>query len=125
MNSTASKPSQDLGLGGLEYYGPKEYRQLLLRRKWSILFVTLVLALATAVGVHFWPDSYKADAIVMVDPGKVPQTYVQSTATIPAAERLALLQSQILSDARLSQIIDEMGLYAELKNRATPDQILL
>lgn len=125
MNSTVSKPSQDLGLGGLEYYGPKEYRQLLWRRKWSIVLVTFALALATAVGAHFWPDSYKAGAVVVVDPGKVPQSYVASTATIPAAERLALLQAQILSDARLSQIIDEMGLYPELKNRSTPDQILL
>ncbi len=125
MNSTRVKPSQDLGLGGLEYYGPKEYRQLLLRRKWTILYVTLALALATAVGVHFWPDSYKGSAVVMVDPGKVPQSFVRSTATIPAAERLAFLQAQILSDARLSQVIDELGLYPELKDRTTPDQILL
>lgn len=125
MNTTKVKPSQDLGLGGLEYYGPKEYRKLFLRRKWMILCVTFALALATAVGVHFFPDSYKADAIVVVDPGKVPQTYVRSTATIPAAERLALLQAQILSDARLSQIIDELNLYPDLKDKTAPDQILL
>lgn len=125
MNSATMKPSQDLGLGGLEYYGAKEYRQLLLRRKWTILCVTFTLALATAVGAYFWPNSYKADAVVLVDPGKVPQTYLHSTSTIPAADRLALLQAQILSDARLSQIIDELSLYPELKNRTTPDQILL
>ncbi|MGE5207046.1 MAG: GumC family protein [Chlamydiota bacterium] len=125
MNNKTVKQTQDMGLGGLEYYGPKEYRRLLLRRKWMILYVTLGLALATAVGIHFWPDSYRANAVVVVDPGKVPQSFVRSTATIPAAERLAILQSQILSDARLSQVIDELGLYPELKDKTTPDQILL
>src|SRR5579864_5057093 len=124
MNSDKGRPAQDLGIGGLEYYGPKEYKELLLRRKWTIVWVTFALALATAVGAYLWPNSYKADALILVDPGKVPQSYVHSTATIPAADRLALLQAQILSDARLSQIIDEMGLYPELKNRMPPDQIL-
>src|SRR5579864_4281371 len=124
MNSTGPTQGIEVGLGGLEFYGPKDYLQLFLRRKWTIICVTLALALVTAVGVHYWPDSYKADSVVVVDPGKVPQTYVRSTATIPAADRLALLQAQILSDTRLSQIIDEMGLYPELKNRMPPDQIL-
>jgi polysaccharide biosynthesis transport protein len=125
MNTARSRQGTDFALGGIEYYGPKEYSQMLLRRKWPILAVAFTLALATAVGVHFWPDSYKADSVIVVDPGKVPETYVRSTATIAAAERVALLQAQILSDGRLSQVIDEMGLYPELKNRTTPDQILL
>src|SRR5579862_4549861 len=125
MNSKGPTQGIEVGLGGLEFYGPKDYLQLFLRRKWTIICVTLALALATAVGVHYWPDSYKADSVVVVDPGKVPQTYVRSTATIPAADRLALLQAQILSDTRLSQVIDEMNLYSDLKGKTTPDQILL
>lgn len=125
MNSAGQTQGLELGLGGLEFYGPKDYGRLLLRRKWVIICVTFALALLTAVGAHYWPDSYKADSVIVVDPGKVPQTYVRSTATIPAADRLALLQAQILSDTRLSQIIDEMNLYSDLKNKTTPDQILL
>jgi protein tyrosine kinase modulator len=125
MNSVITKPSSDLGLAGLEYYGLKDYRRILERRKWLIVAVAFIVALAIAVGAFFWPDSFKADAVIVVDPGKVPQTYIHSTATIPAVERVALLQAQILSDTRLSQVIDEMGLYTKLKDKKTLDQILL
>ena len=115
----------DLGLGGLEYYGLDDYKRLLLRRKWTIVFVTLAIALLASVGAYFHPDSYKATTIIMIDPGKVPESYVRSTATLSASERLTLLREQILSNTRLSQIIDEMSLYGDLKKTKTQDEILL
>jgi uncharacterized protein involved in exopolysaccharide biosynthesis len=60
----------------------------------------------------------------MVDPGKVPESYVKSTATIDANQRLSILQEQILSDTRLGQIADEMGLYRNLKGKQTQDRIM-
>jgi uncharacterized protein involved in exopolysaccharide biosynthesis len=60
----------------------------------------------------------------MVDPGKVPESYVKSTATIDANQRLSILQEQILSDTRLGQIADEMGLYRNLKGKQAQDRIM-
>jgi polysaccharide biosynthesis transport protein len=115
----------EAALGGLEYYGFQDYKQLLLRRKWFIVSITFGIALITAVVVYFMPNAYKADTVVLVDPGKVPETYVKSTASVSANERLALLQEQILSNTRLSQVIDQMGLFANLKKTHTLEEILL
>jgi polysaccharide biosynthesis transport protein len=115
----------NFGLGGLEYYGLDDYKRLLLRRKWTIVFVTLAIALLASVLAYFHPDTYKAQTIIMIDPGKVPESYVRSTATLSASERLGLLREQIFSNTRLSQIIDEMGLYGNLKKTNTQDEILL
>ena len=61
----------------------------------------------------------------MVDPGKVPDSYVKSTATIDASQRLSLLQEQVLSTTRLSQVVDELHLYQGLKGTLSRDEIVV
>jgi succinoglycan biosynthesis transport protein ExoP len=111
-------------VGGLEYYTLRDYRMLLWRRKWTITSVTLSIALLVSVVAYRLPNEYQATSVIMVDPGKVPESYVKSTATIDANQRLAILQEQILSDTRLGQIIDELGLYRGLKATKTQDAIV-
>jgi succinoglycan biosynthesis transport protein ExoP len=123
-NTLPSKQGFEAGLGGLEYYGLQDYKRLFLRRKWAILWVAFAFALVVSVSAYFWPNSYVARTAIMVEPGKVPDAYVRSTATIPAAQRLALLQQEILSDTRLSQVIDELGLYSNLQNTKTHEEML-
>src|SRR5215471_610876 len=90
-----------IGLGGLEFYTLRDIKALVLRRKWMISFTTLTIGCLVAVLTYFLPNQYKASTLIMVDPGKVPENFVKSTATIDANQRLALLQGQILSDTRL------------------------
>ena len=114
----------EVGLGGLEYYRFSDYLRLLKRRKWTLASVSLAVALAVAVVVYLLPNVYQASTIILVDPGKVPQSFVKSTATLSASERLSILQQQILSNTKLLQIIDEMGLYTNLKAKETPEEIV-
>jgi protein tyrosine kinase modulator len=113
------------GFFGLEHYGFHDYKTLFLRRKWLVVSVTLAVALLTSAVAYFLPNQYKATVVVLVDPSKVAESFVKPTATISAAERLGLLREQILSNTKLSQIIDDMGLYGDLKKTETRDQILL
>ena len=109
--------SPEIGLGGFEYYGLQDYRRMLWRRRWTIVSTTLILALTTAVVAYFIPNVYRASTVVLVEPRKVPDNLVSSTAT-SAVDRLSNLREQILSNTRLSQIIDEMGLYPEMKKHS-------
>ncbi len=111
-------------LGGLEYFGLRDFRSLLWRRKALVTAITVAVALLVSVFAHFLPNLYAASAQIMVDPGKVPESYVKSTATLDANQRLAILQEQILSDARLGQVIDELGLYRNLKAKNSQSQIV-
>ena len=120
MNSTSLvKVNRDAGgisLSGLEFYSVKNYRDLLFRRKWMIATITLTVACAVSFMVYRTPGTYEAKTTIMVDPGKVPESYVKSTATIDASQRLSLLQAQIMSTTRLSQVIDELHLYPGAKS---------
>src|SRR3974390_1328859 len=103
------------GLAGLEYYTLRDVRALLWHRKWLLVSVSLFISLAVCVVAYRLPEQHQAGTLIMVDPGKVPENYVKSTATIDANQRLNLLQAQILSDTKLSQVIDELGLFRSAK----------
>ena len=124
VKTTSAKSAMELGIPGLEHYGLRDYKRLLARRKWMIISISLAVAILTSTVVYFLPNRYEASTVVMVDPSKV-AAFVRSTSTLSAAERLSLLQQQILSDTKLSQVIDEMGLYSKLKKTESPDVILL
>ena len=109
---------------GLEYYALRDYWRMLSRRKWSILVGTFAIAFATAAGAYFLPNEYKATALIVVDPQKVPNSYVNSTVTQSSADRLAQLRQQILSSTNIAQIIDKLGLYKQLKNKDSSEQIV-
>src|SRR5271166_4376900 len=111
-------------LGGLEYYGFRDYRDLLVRRKWMLLSVTLMVAIGVSAWAYLSPNVYQASTEIVVDPGKVPDSYVRSTATIDASQRLAILEEQILSTTELGQVIDEFGLYRNLKATKNEDDIV-
>ena len=123
-NSGAPKASSAIGLSGLEYYSIQDYKQLLWKSKSMIVTTMLAVALLVAVAAYMFPNVYLATTVIVVDPEKVPEGLVKSTATIDATQRLAMLQEQILSTSKLGQVIDELGLYKGLRQTKTPDEIV-
>lgn len=86
--------------------------------------ITLSVAIIASAVAYFLPNLYKGTTTIIVDPGKVPESYVKSTATIDAKRRLAILRGQILSTTKLGQVIDELGLYKNLQQTKTLDEIV-
>jgi succinoglycan biosynthesis transport protein ExoP len=113
-----------LNRSGLEFFSLRDYAKIFFRRRWFISIATLAVAALVAIVVYFLPNSYRATTVILVSRQKVPEYYVNSTMIANASERLDTLRQQILSSARLAQIIDEMGLYKELKKRHTQDEIV-
>jgi polysaccharide biosynthesis transport protein len=122
--ATMSKQKLGRRVSGLEHYSFHDYRMLLWRRRGLVLSVTLTVACVVALITYRLPSMYKSKTTIMVDPGKVPDSYVKSTATIDANQRLELLQAQILSTTKLGQVIDELNLYQSLKATSRREQII-
>jgi polysaccharide biosynthesis transport protein len=119
-----SEPQSAMSLGGFEFFSPHDYAQILVRGKWLIILLTFGFAVAASIVIYFIPNSYKATTVILVDPQKVPDYYVNSTVSTSIIDRLATLRQQILSETRLSQIIDEMGLYKELKSKLPQEELV-
>jgi succinoglycan biosynthesis transport protein ExoP len=127
MNTTTIDEKQERKvtsrLAGLEYLTLRDYKNLLWRRKAIIVAITVITASIVCLAAYRIPNEYLASTTIMVDPGRVPESYVKSTATIDANQRLALLQEQILSETRLGQIADDVGLYKNPKSAPSRDQM--
>jgi polysaccharide biosynthesis transport protein len=104
----------------------EHYLRILLHRKWLVLGTFVVVTGAVVLYTLQLPNVYSAETVIMVDPQKVPESYVRSTVTGDVRGRLGTLSQQILSATRLQKIIDSLDLYAaERKTAAREDVIAL
>jgi succinoglycan biosynthesis transport protein ExoP len=102
----------------------EHYLRLLYHRKWLVLSVFVVVSAATAAISRSLPDIFLSYTLILVDPQKVPETYVKSTVTGDVRNRLGTLSQQILSATRLQKIIETFNLYQEDRKKLAREDII-
>ena len=98
-------------------YTPEDVVRLAWRRKWLILLPFVVVSIGTALVAHNLPDRYRSDALILVKPQQVPESYVKPAVTTPIEDRLAAISQRILSRTRLEAIVNEFNLYSRERGR--------
>jgi polysaccharide chain length determinant protein (PEP-CTERM system associated) len=84
----------------------------------------LLVGTLAALAGYFIPDKYRATTVIMVDPRKVPDNFVAPTVASSIADRLATLRQRILSSTNLTEVIDQMKLYPQLRERRTNEELV-
>ena len=85
------------------------------RRKWMAI-VVFAMAFSTAASlVLALPNLYRATATVLVEQEQVPETFVRSSVSDELKPRLQVVNQQILSRARLQEMIARFDLYPDLR----------
>lgn len=111
---------------GMAQVSPEHYLRLILHRKWLVLGTFVLVSAATYIVSSRLPNIYTSSTLILVDPQKVPESYVRSTVTGDLRNRLGTLQQQILSATRLQKIIDTLNLYpTQRKTMAREDVIAM
>jgi polysaccharide biosynthesis transport protein len=108
----------------LAQISPEHYIRLLIHRKWLIFSTFLIVTAVTVVVVSQLPNIYTSETLILVDPQKVPESYVRSTVTGDVRNRLNTLEQQILSATRLQRIIDTLKLYSEERKTMAREEII-
>src|SRR4030042_2929311 len=102
----------------------QEYIDIALRRKWYII-IPLIIFPVGAYGVYkYLPKVYMAETLILVQPQKVPETFVRTTITESVTERLNTISEEILSRTVLEKIIHEFNLYPELRDKMAIEEIV-
>lgn len=114
-----STPNPKVGQVNLDHY-----LKIIWHRKWIVLGVMAATSVATAIYVQRLPDIYRSETLILVDPQKVPDSYVKSTVTGDVRNRLGTLSQQILSATRLQKIIDSFNLYPEERKTQAREDII-
>ena len=81
------------------------------------------LVLVPVIAPHV-PQVYRSESLLMVVPQRVPDTYVKSTITETAEDRLPSISDQIMSRSRLERIILDFDLYKDQRARAPMEDVV-
>src|SRR5580700_2044081 len=102
----------------------EHYARLIWYRKWLVLGVFVLVTGAAAFYSQSLPNIYSSETLILVDPQKVPESYVKSTVTGDIRNRLGTLSNQILSATRLQKIIDTLNLYPEERKKLAREDVI-
>jgi polysaccharide biosynthesis transport protein len=94
------------------------------RRKWLALIAFSAGFAAVASLALSLPNIYRASATVMVERQQVSETFVRPTVTSELETRIQTIHKQVMSRARLSDVISRLGLYPELRGQVPIDAIV-
>ena len=102
--------------------GAKDVVAILRRRYWLIILLALFGGIAGFVAARVLPKRYTSKTLVLVEQ---PETQpVTPIATDNVNQRLATMQQQILSTARLEPVIHDLNLYPTDINRLSKEVIV-
>jgi polysaccharide chain length determinant protein (PEP-CTERM system associated) len=94
---------------------PQDYIEIFWRRKWWFALPVVVGATIAIVYSYSLSPLYRSSTLILVEPQKVPQSYVSPTVTSTVEDRLSTISQQILSRTNLGKIIRAFDLYKQNK----------
>ena len=105
-------------------YTLDEILSLIARRRWLILVPFALGVAAAPLLARYAPERYRSDALILVIPQRVPDSYVKPTVSQSVEERLPSITDQILSRSRLERIIQELDLYKAERSREVMENVV-
>ena len=103
---------------------PGDYLDILKRRMWSLILPFLIIVIIAAGVAVMLPSVYRSTATILIEEQDIPQDFVMTTVTSFAEQRMQQIEQRIMSFSRLVEIIERAGLYPELKDKKTTEEIV-
>ena len=103
---------------------PLSILRMLWKGKIRIVALWILVSVCGFLYVKRLPDTYEAEATVVVNSQKIPDRYVASTVNTDLQDRLASISQQILSATRLQKIMDDFGLYRQERRELSPEEVV-
>jgi polysaccharide chain length determinant protein (PEP-CTERM system associated) len=94
------------------------------RRKWLAVVIFSVTITGAVAVAHSLPNLYRATATVLVERQQVSEAFVRPSVTAELETRIQTIHQQVMSRARLSDVITKLGLYPDLRGNVPLDAIV-
>ncbi len=99
----------------MESFDIMKYIEMALRRKYWIIIPFLLSLLGGLHHILITPEIFEAKTLILVQPQKVPSSFVRSIVSSGVEERLKTITQQVTSRTNLETIIKEYQLYTGKK----------
>jgi len=107
-----------------EKNGTIDYLALIKRRKKYILIPFVSIFLTFTIVAFALPPIYKSSCTILIEGQQVPSDFIRSTVNSFAEQTIQLITQQIQSRSKLLEIINQLNLYADLRNKKTIEEII-
>jgi polysaccharide chain length determinant protein (PEP-CTERM system associated) len=94
------------------------------RRLWLVVIPPVLGLFIALLFSSRIPNIYESEMLIAIIPQRVPDSFVRSTVTLRADERLDEISVQVKSRTNLEQMITEMGLYPEERKRMPMEDVV-
>ena len=83
-----------------------------------------LIVLISVITALVWPPSYKSVSTILIEEQEIPPDYVMTTVTSYAEQQLQITNQRIMSSTKLLEIVDRVGLYQDLREKLTTEEIV-
>lgn len=101
-----------------------DYYEVIVRRKLSFLLTASAIFLLAAIAAIALPSVYRSSAVVLVEAQEIPSNFVMTTVTSYVEQRVHTITQRILSSNELLEVINSIGLFADMRERATTEALV-
>jgi len=105
-------------------YTVEDVLPILRRRIWLLAVPPAVGLFAALIVSAQLPNLYQSQMLISIIPQRVPDAYVRSTVTLRAEERLDAITTQVKSRTLIEQLIRELDLYTEERDRRPMEDVV-
>ncbi len=102
----------------------QDFKEILKRRKWSIIVPALIIFVIAGVVAFALPSIYRSTATILIEAQEIPREYVMSMVTSYAEQRIQSSTQRIMSSSRLIEIMNRFNLYADLRKNWTIEEVI-
>lgn len=96
---------------------------ILLRRRWYLI-IPFVLCMVAGIFFSLWaPKLYKASTLILIEPQRVPENFVQSIVNIDMSARVQQISQQVRSRTNIERIIRDFDLFSDNADMFIEDKI--
>ena len=103
---------------------PSYVLQRLWHFRWLIVTPLVVCTMTALIISASLPDVYQADTLIQVVPQRIPDSFVRSTVTMKAEERIEAVTHQVKSRVQLEGLINEFALYPKERQRLPMEDVI-
>ena len=105
-------------------YNTDDVLNILWRRKWLVLLPTVLAGVAMFAYTRTLPNRYRSDTLVMIQPQRVREDLIRTTAQVDLADRIQTITQQIMSRTRLETIINDLNLYQKEREAGLMEDVV-
>lgn len=102
---------------------PGDYWDIVKRRKWSFILTSVLVLVICGATALLLPSIYRSYATIMIEEQQIPSDFVMTTVNTYAEQRVENIKQRVMSFSQLWDIISKFNLYADLREKWTPEEV--